>query len=91
MGALNNGDVPPLTMFGTDSLGRPRGINSEGLKRRGFDAERITAIKRAYRTLYVAGLPLAEAKQQLAEQAQASDDVRSMLDFIEHTERHLLR
>ena len=59
--------------------------------RRGFDAERITAIKRAYRTLYVAGLPLAEAKQQLAEQAQSSDDVRSMLDFIEHTERHLLR
>ena len=78
-------------MVGSDSLGRPRGINSEGLKRRGFDAERITAIKRAYRTLYVAGLPLAEAKQQLAEQAQASDDVRSMLDFIEHTERHLLR
>ena len=91
MGALTNGDVPPFTMVGTDSLGRPRGINSEGLKRRGFDAERISAIKRAYRTLYVAGLPLAEAKQQLAEQAEASDDVRGLLDFIESAERPLLR
>ncbi|HVJ38950.1 MAG TPA: acyl-ACP--UDP-N-acetylglucosamine O-acyltransferase [Stenotrophomonas sp.] len=91
MGALTNGDVPPFTMVGSDSLGRPRGINSEGLKRRGFDAERIAAIKRAYRTLYVAGLPLAEAKQQLAEQAQQSGDVKDMLDFIEHAERPLLR
>jgi len=91
MGALTNGDVPPFTMVGSDSLGRPRGINSEGLKRRGFDAERIASIKRAYRTLYVAGLPLAEAKVQLAEQAAHSADVKDMLDFIEHAERPLLR
>ena len=91
MGALTNGDVPPFTMVGTDSLGRPRGINSEGLKRRGFDAERIASIKRAYRTLYVAGLPLAEAKVQLAEQATHSADVKDLLDFIESAERPLLR
>ncbi|MFL9582554.1 acyl-ACP--UDP-N-acetylglucosamine O-acyltransferase [Stenotrophomonas sp. AB1(2024)] len=91
MGALTNGDVPPFTMIGSDSLGRPRGINSEGLKRRGFDAERIASIKRAYRTLYVAGLPLAEAKVQLAEQATHSADVKDLLDFIEHAERPLLR
>ncbi len=91
MGALTNGDVPPFTMVGSDSLGRPRGINSEGLKRRGFDAERIASIKRAYRTLYVAGLPLAEAKVQLAEQAKASTDVKDLLDFIEQAERPLLR
>lgn len=91
MGALTNGDVPPFTMVGSDSLGRPRGINSEGLKRRGFDAERIASIKRAYRTLYVAGLPLAEAKVQLAEQARSSEDVRALLEFIEQAERPLLR
>ena len=91
MGALISGDVPPYTMVATDTHGRPRGINSEGLKRRGFDSERISAIKRAYRTLYVAGLPLAEAKQQLAEQALESPDVRAMLDFIELGERPLLR
>lgn len=91
MGALINGDVPPFTMVGSDSLGRPRGINSEGLKRRGFSPERISSIKRAYRTLYVAGLPLVEAKQQLANQAAGSDDVRDMLEFIEQAERPLLR
>ncbi|MCG8276002.1 acyl-ACP--UDP-N-acetylglucosamine O-acyltransferase [Stenotrophomonas sp. NLF4-10] len=91
MGALVTGDIPPFTMVGIDGHGRPRGINAEGLKRRGFDAERISAIKRAYRTLYVAGVPLAEAKQQLAEQAQHSDDVRQLLDFIEHGDRPLQR
>ncbi len=91
MGALVTGDIPPFTMVGIDGHGRPRGINSEGLKRRGFDTTRIGAIKRAYRTLYVAGIPLAEAKQQLAEQARDSDDVRQMLDFIEHADRPLQR
>ena len=91
MGVLVSGDVPPYTMVAADAQGRPRGINSEGLKRRGFDSERISAIKRAYRTLYVAGLPLAEARQQLAEQARDSDDVRMLLEFIDRGERHLLR
>ncbi|SEL83171.1 acyl-[acyl-carrier-protein]--UDP-N-acetylglucosamine O-acyltransferase [Pseudoxanthomonas sp. GM95] len=91
MGALLGGDVTPFTMVAADEHGRPRGINSEGLKRRGFDAERISAIKRAYRTLFVAGLPLAEAQQQLAEQAQGSEDVKAMLDFITRGERRLLR
>ncbi|HHW4680469.1 MAG TPA: acyl-ACP--UDP-N-acetylglucosamine O-acyltransferase [Xylella taiwanensis] len=91
MGALINGDVPPFTMVGNDALGRPRGINSEGLKRRNFTPERITAIKHAYRTLYVAGLPLAEAKQQLAEQAKDNDDIQELLQFIETAERPLLR
>lgn len=91
MGALANGDVTPFTMVGGNSLGRPRGINSEGLKRRGFSPERIAAIKRAYRTLYVAGLPLAEAREQLAQQAEGSDDVRLLLDFIGSGERPLLR
>ncbi|MBP7657471.1 MAG: acyl-[acyl-carrier-protein]--UDP-N-acetylglucosamine O-acyltransferase, partial [Pseudoxanthomonas sp.] len=40
---------------------------------------------------YVAGLPLAEAKQQLAEQAEASADVKALLHFIESGERPLQR
>lgn len=91
MGVLISGDVPPYTMVAAEAQGRPRGINSEGLKRRGFDAPRIAAIKKAYRTLYVAGLPLAEAREQLGEQARESDDVRALLDFIDAGQRHLLR
>ena len=55
MGAFVNGDVPPFVMIAQEGYGRPRGINTEGLKRRGFDAERIAAIKRAYRALYMSG------------------------------------
>jgi len=91
MGAFVNGDVPPYVMVAQEGYGRPRGINAEGLKRRGFDAARISAIKRAYRALYVSGAKLDEALQQLAALAQDSDDVRAMLAFIERGERPLLR
>jgi len=91
MGALVNGDVPPFVMVAADEYGRPRGINSEGLKRRGFDAERIAAIKRAYRALYMSSANLADARRQLAEMARDSDDVREFSEFIEHGERPLLR
>jgi UDP-N-acetylglucosamine acyltransferase len=91
MGAFVNGDVPPFLMVAQEDYGRPRGINSEGLKRRGFDAERVAAIKRAYRTLYMSGANLADAKQQLATIAETSADVRAFLDFVERGERPLLR
>jgi UDP-N-acetylglucosamine acyltransferase len=93
MGVLLSGDVPPFLMVAADAdtQGRPRGINSEGLKRRGFDAERIAAIKRAYRTVYVGGAPLADARARLAEQAKDSADVAAMLAFIERGERPLAR
>jgi UDP-N-acetylglucosamine acyltransferase len=91
MGAFVNGDVPPFVMVAQEGYGRPRGVNAEGLKRRGFDAERISAIKRAYRALYVSGAKLDEAKRQLAALADGSADVRELLDFIERGERPLLR
>lgn len=91
MGAFVNGDVPPYLMIAQEDYGRPRGINSEGLKRRGFDSGRVSAIKRAYRALYMSGANLADAKRQLSTLAESSDDVRAFLDFIERGERPLLR
>ena len=64
-------DIPPYVM----AFGNPlatHGINSEGLRRRGFTAEEITLIRRAYKTLYRQGLTLAEAREAL--QAQAATD-----------------
>jgi UDP-N-acetylglucosamine acyltransferase len=74
-----------------EGYGRPRGINAEGLKRRGFEAARIAVIKRAYRALYKSSANLAEAREQLAELARDSDDVRALLAFIDSGERPLLR
>lgn len=90
MGSVINRDVPPfVTVAG--NFARPKGINSEGLRRRGYDTERITAIKRAYRTLYMSRLPLTEARSNLETQAQTSADVRVLADFIGHSERSLVR
>ncbi len=91
MGAFVNGDVPPFLMVAQEKYARPRGINAEGLKRRGFDAERIAAIKRAYRALYLGEARLDEARSALATLAEGSDDVRAMLRFIDGGERPLLR
>ncbi|HEX7340503.1 MAG TPA: acyl-ACP--UDP-N-acetylglucosamine O-acyltransferase [Rhodanobacteraceae bacterium] len=91
MGCLVGADVPPFVTMANEQHGRPRGINSEGLRRRGFDAERISAIKRAYRTLYVGKRSLAEAREQLAAQAVDNADVQAMLDFIARSERALAR
>jgi UDP-N-acetylglucosamine acyltransferase len=90
MGALVNADVPPFVLVAAD-YAVPRGINSEGLKRRGFEPARIAAIKRAYRSVFVSGRPMAEARAELAAMAEDSDDVRAMLGFIERSERGLLR
>jgi UDP-N-acetylglucosamine acyltransferase len=90
MGSLINADVPPYLMV-ADKYAEPRGINSEGLKRRGFDADRIAAIKRAYRAMFMSGKPLSEAKAELATIAENSDDVRAMLEFIESSQRGILR
>jgi UDP-N-acetylglucosamine acyltransferase len=90
MGSVINRDVPPyVTVAGP--FAEPKGINSEGLKRRGFDGERILSIKRAFKTLYKSGLPLAEARAQLADAAQSAPDVRVLLDFIDRSERSLIR
>ena len=90
MGCLINGDVPPFVIVANE-YGRPRGINAEGLKRRGFAPERIAAIKRAYKTLYMSGLQLSEAREQLARAGTEAPDVRRMLDFIERGQRALVR
>jgi UDP-N-acetylglucosamine acyltransferase len=90
MGSIINRDVPPyVTVAG--NFAEPRGINTEGLKRRGFNSERITAIRRAYKTLYMSGLPLADARAQLASAASDAPDVKLLLEFIARSERSLIR
>ena len=90
MGSLINADVPPFVMV-ANKYAEARGINSEGLKRRGFDAERISAIKRAYRTVFMSGKPLTDVKAELAVSAETSADVGMMLEFINRSERGILR
>jgi UDP-N-acetylglucosamine acyltransferase len=90
MGSAISKDVPPFIMVAGQPA-KPRSINSEGLRRRDFSAARITEIKRAFRTLYSAGLPLAAAKEEIAQRAEFSDDLRLISDFLAASERSIVR
>jgi UDP-N-acetylglucosamine acyltransferase len=90
MGCLVNGDVPPFVIMANE-YGRPRGINTEGLKRRGFSPERIAGIRRAYKVLYMSGLQLGEAREELARIAAESPDVTTMIEFLQQAQRPIVR
>ena len=83
-------DVPPYVMIGGNPIGT-HGINSEGLKRRDFPPETITALKRAYKTLYKSGLSLADARAELEKQSGETPEVRAMADFLAASTRGILR
>jgi len=83
-------DLPPyVTAAGEE--GRPYGLNTNGLKRRGFTAEALAALKRAYRTLYRSGLSLEDAKRELEAQAATSPEVRRFVEFIGTSKRGIVR
>ena len=90
MGAYLAQDLPPYVMA-AGNMAKPFGINSEGLRRRGFSADAITRIKRAYRTLYRAGLGMEEARGRLAAQAAECAEVRALLEFVERSKRGIIR
>jgi UDP-N-acetylglucosamine acyltransferase len=89
-GAVVLRDLPPF-VIAEGQPARPRGINSEGLKRRGFTAEDIEAIKDAYKAIYLSGALMSEVKLRLAEMAKSSPHVGRMLAFIESSKRALSR
>jgi UDP-N-acetylglucosamine acyltransferase len=81
--------APYVTAVGNPA--KAYGINSVGLKRRGFSEETIAAIKRAYRTLYRRGLALADARAELAGAAADTPELEPLVRFIDASERGLLR
>ena len=83
-------DVPPYLLV-AGSPAEPKGVNSEGLKRRGFDAAAIAAIKQAYRLIYRSGLKLAEAAEQLRAMAATQAELRPFVDFLAASERSIVR
>ncbi len=83
-------DIPPYVMVGGDKTA-PHGINSEGLKRRGFSAEAILQIKRAYKVLYRSGLRAEEAVEQLNEMAKDTPEVQLLADFVANAPRGIIR
>jgi UDP-N-acetylglucosamine acyltransferase len=90
MGTYLAQDLPPFVKA-AGNMARPFGINSNGLRRRGFTPEAVLRIRRAYRALYRAGLSLEEAKRELATQGADCPEVAAMRDFIAQSERGIIR
>ncbi|HYN12467.1 MAG TPA: acyl-[acyl-carrier-protein]--UDP-N-acetylglucosamine O-acyltransferase, partial [Burkholderiales bacterium] len=90
MGTYLPQDLPPY-VTAAGNMARPYGINSEGLKRRGFSPEAINGLKRAYRTLYRRGLGLEEARRELESQVAECPQVAHLLEFIASTRRGIIR
>jgi UDP-N-acetylglucosamine acyltransferase len=89
-GAIVTRDVPPYIMVAGNPA-QPHAVNSEGLKRRGFDEEQIRNVREAYRILYRSDLRLTEALQKLQPLAQTRSEIRAFVDFIGTSTRGLVR
>src|SRR5437899_270636 len=83
-------DVPPyFTVSGYPA--KPHGVNSEGLRRRGFSPDAITAIRRAYRTLYREELPLEEARARISSDVKQAPVLEVLSSFLETPGRGIVR
>jgi UDP-N-acetylglucosamine acyltransferase len=83
-------DIPPyVTASGNPA--KPYGINSEGLKRRGFGPDTIAALKRAYRSVYRSGETVDGALAALAEQVKTCAEVQPLIDFLTVPGRGIIR
>ncbi len=83
-------DVPPyVTAAGYPA--KPHGTNSEGLRRRGFPADDIAAIKRAYKTLYRSKLTLEVARERIAAEIEHVPALKLLAAFLDTPGRGIIR
>ncbi|MCS6944566.1 MAG: acyl-ACP--UDP-N-acetylglucosamine O-acyltransferase [Sutterellaceae bacterium] len=87
-------DLPPFVM-GAGNPAQARGLNVEGLRRRGFSAAAIAALRRAYRILYREGLSAEQAVQRLLQDADAqpehAEHLRRLAEFVRDSQRGIVR
>ena len=83
-------DVPPF-MIADGNPAEVRGVNQVGLERAGFAAEKIKPIKEAYRIIYRKNLNTAQAIAELREKLGASEEVQAIVEFVERSDRGIIR
>ena len=84
-------DVPPFSRIVTERETRSFGANSIGLERRGFSADRVKTLQKAFRTLLRSKLNTSQALDALRRDFSESDDVRDLVQFIEAAERGIVK
>ena len=92
-GTMISLDILPFTIA-TSAKRREtklRGLNLIGLKRRGYSAESINSLKKAYRTLFMAGLKMPDALARIKAEISDCPEVDYLLAFIENSKRGITR
>ena len=90
MGTVVLKDVPPFVTV-SGNFAKPHGVNAEGLRRRGFDADAIRELRRAYKTLFRRGLTTEQAVRELEEQIGQSPLVTRLCEFLKACQRGIVR
>lgn len=89
-GSKINKDVPPYAIAAREPSSYC-GINSVGLNRRGFTKEQITSIQETYRLLYMSGLNVSQAVEQILTTVSETPERNTILDFIKASTRGIIR
>ncbi len=83
-------DIPPYILAASEPL-RYSGLNSIGLRRRGFSNEQILTIKEAYRILFLSELKRAEAVEKMKAEFPESKEVENIINFLSKSNRPLIK
>jgi len=85
-----NQSIPPYVTVSGEKA-KARGVNTEGLKRRGYTSEQIQQVRRAYKILYRSGKTMEEAREELAIMARESSEIQPLVDFLDRTDKSMIR
>lgn len=85
-----NQSIPPYVTVSGEKA-RAKGINAEGLKRRGYSSDEIRQVRRAYKLLYRSGVPLEDARKELMTMAQEHDIIKPWVEFLTATSKSFIR
>lgn len=83
-------DIPPFVMA-SGQPATPFGLNSEGMKRRGFSKENILNLKRAYKFMYRKGLSLEDALTDITTLDDENGDLATFSEFFKSSSRGVIR
>lgn len=83
-------DIPAFIMSNGNSA-KPHGINTVGLRRKGYDDKAIRTLKNAYKLIYMRGLKLDDALLQLQELVADCTEVQLIIDSLKSSQRGIIR
>ncbi|MBI3059546.1 MAG: acyl-ACP--UDP-N-acetylglucosamine O-acyltransferase [Deltaproteobacteria bacterium] len=89
-GSMVSKDIPPYCNA-TGDRAKLRGLNREGLRRKGFTGEQIATLKKAYRIIFQSGLRTKDALKEVKREFPESPEIERLVVFIERSQRGICR